>query len=128
MILRIDGVSAVALTKAHAQANDLVQTWDSDLVMADAQPAAAPSRDDKVVDPVAVAALVVSIPSAALAVVDLTDRIRKRHRAKELIALAQRLLEHEVTMQVIQGDRAVELSTLTPDELLDHYARVSPEE
>jgi len=38
-----------------------------------------------VLDPVAVASMVLSIPSRRLAVGDLADRIRSGHRAKELI-------------------------------------------
>ena len=39
-----------------------------------------------------------SIPSAALAVADLADRIRKRRRATELIDHAQQLAAQQVTV------------------------------
>jgi hypothetical protein len=51
--------------------------------------------------------------------VDLADRIRKRRRAGEFINHAQQLAEQQVTIYVIVPEPAVELRTLTPDELLD---------
>ena len=65
------------------------------------------------------ATLVLSIPSAALAVLDLADRIRKRRRANELIDHAQQLAAQQVTVYLITPGRTVELRTLTPDQLLD---------
>ena len=66
-----------------------------------------------------VAALVLSIPPAALAVLDLADRIHKRRRATELIDHAQQLAAEQVTVSLISQSRTVELRTLTPDQLLD---------
>jgi hypothetical protein len=63
--------------------------------------------------------LVVSIPSGALAAVDLADRIRKRRRAGQLIERAQQLAEQQVTIYVVVPERVVELRTLTPDQLLE---------
>lgn len=89
--------------------------------LAEATAAAGTGHDDgdKVIDPVAVASLVVSIPSAVLAVQDLADRIRKRHRAQELIDHAQQQAARQVTIYLTSVDRIVELRTLTPDQLLD---------
>ena len=67
----------------------------------------------------AVASLVLSVPSAALAVADLADRIRKRHRATELLGQARQLAARQVTVCLMSPGRSVELSTLTPDQLLD---------
>ena len=67
----------------------------------------------------AVASLVLSIPSAALAVTDLADRIRKRRRATNLIDQARQLAAQQVTVYVMSPGHTVELSTLTPDQLLD---------
>ena len=50
---------------------------------------------------------------------DLADRIHKRRRATELIDHAQQLATQPVTINVITGNRTVELRTLTPDQLLD---------
>jgi hypothetical protein len=53
-------------------------------------------------------------------VLDLADRIRKRKRAAELSEEAARQLkDNQVTLTIVHGDRAVELSGLTPDQLLD---------
>lgn len=78
--------------------------------------------DAKGVDPVAVASLIVSIPSAMLAVADIVDRIGKRRRASELIARAQRLKTQLATVRLVREDRSVDLATLTPDQLLDLIA------
>ena len=67
-----------------------------------------------------------SIPSVALAVLDLADRIRKRRRAEELIGRAQHLAAQQVTVFLISDGRAVDLRTLTPDQLLDLLASEDP--
>ena len=78
--------------------------------------------DTKGVDPVAVASLVVSIPSAMLAVADIADRIRKRRRASELSERAQQLQAQQVMARLVCEDRSVDLAALTPDQLLDLIA------
>jgi hypothetical protein len=86
-----------------------------------AEPATGP--DTKGVDPVAVASLVVSIPSAMLAVADIADRIHKRRRASELIERAQQLrAQQQAGARLLREDRSVDLATLTPDHLLDLIA------
>jgi hypothetical protein len=70
--------------------------------------------------------LVVSLPSAALAVADLADRIRKRRRAQELITTAQHLAEERVTASLVTGGSTIELGTLTPDQLLDLLGDEAP--
>jgi hypothetical protein len=67
-------------------------------------------------------ALALSIPSAALAVLDLADRAHKRRRAKELIDHAQRLAAQQETVCVMSRRRTAELRTLEPDQLLDRLA------
>nr|WP_152891741.1 hypothetical protein [Streptomyces adustus] len=84
------------------------------------EPATGP--DTKGVDPVAVASLVVSIPSAMLAVADITDRIHKRRRASELIERAQQLRDQQAAARLVREDRSIDLATLTPDQLLDLIA------
>ncbi len=71
-------------------------------------------------------ALVLSIPSAALAALDLADRIHRRRRAKELIDHAQHLATHQVTTCLITHSHTIELRTLTPDRLLDLLASEDP--
>jgi len=69
-----------------------------------------------------VTALALSVPSAALAVLDLADRIHKRRRAKELIDQARQLAAQQVTVCLLSRDRSVELAGLAPDALLDLLA------
>jgi hypothetical protein len=78
----------------------------------------------KVIDPIAVAALVLSIPAALLAVLDLGDRIAKRRRAKKLIETAGRIrIERRVEVTTITADGARALADLDPDLLLDLVER-----
>jgi hypothetical protein len=63
---------------------------------------------------VALTALVLSIPSAATAVLDLADRITKRRTAKELIDHAKQLACRQVTVRVISRSRTIELRAMTP--------------
>jgi hypothetical protein len=123
MLIQLQGVTAenVGATKHSIQA--LAQSWGYEISHPPAEVVAAAgtiySRDDKVIDPVSLTALVLSIPPAALAAFDLADRIQKRRRAKELIDSAQRLASQQVTIYLISPGRIVELSTLSPDQLLD---------
>ena len=117
--LIIDGGEAEAAARDLAVALD-----DPDLKLAarplDAEAAARP----KAVDPVAVAALVVSIPSAVLAVLDLADRIKKRRRAKALIKTAGRIrIERRVEVLTVTADGPRPLADLDPDALLSLVER-----
>lgn len=118
MIIEFVGASVEAAGKSVAA---LTSIWGY-------QPEPAPTAkpvndpDTKSVDPVAVTSLVVSIPSAMLAVADIADRIRKRRRASELIEHAQQLQAQQVAALLVREDRSVDLATLTPDQLLDLIA------
>ena len=125
MIIQVEGATAENVEAARRNLDALAHSWGHETIEAPAhtpQAAAAARHDDKVIDPVSVAALVISIPSAALAIFDLADRIHKRHRAKELIDHAQQLAAQHVTVRLISQSRPVELTTLTPDQLLDLLA------
>ena len=52
----------------------------------------ASDADRKIVDPISLAALILSIPSAVLAVIDIADRLTKRrsHRTLDLLDRARR--------------------------------------
>ncbi|WAL98466.1 hypothetical protein [Streptomyces sp. Je 1-369] len=118
MIIEFVGADAEAAGKSVAE---LTARWGYPAVPASAaEPATDP--DNKVVDPVAVAALVMSIPSAMLAVADIADRIHKRRRAGDLIERAQQLRAQQATARLVREDRTVDLATLTPDQLLDLIA------
>jgi len=125
MIIQLDSATAENVEAARRTLEALAHSWGHEMREAPAntpEAAAAARNDDKVIDPVAVAALVVSIPSAALAVLDLTDRLHKRRRAKDLIDHAQQLAAQHVTVCLMSHSRPVELTTLAPDQLLDLLA------
>jgi hypothetical protein len=84
------------------------------------------SPDTKGIDPVAVTSLLLSVPSAMLAVADIADRILKRRRAGELIERARQLSTEQTTARLVRADRSVDLATLTPDQLLDLIAEEPP--
>jgi hypothetical protein len=122
MIIQLDSATTESTGAARRSLEELARSWDCEIaeVPAEATPAARASREDgKAIDPVAVASLVLSVPSAALAVADLADRIRKRHRAADLIGHARQLAARQVTIYLISPGRTTDLSTLTPDQLLD---------
>lgn len=118
MIIKFVGADVEAAGKSVAA---LTSSWG---YQPEPAPAAEPATDPdtKSVDPVAIASLVVSIPSAMLAVADIADRIHKRRRAGELIERAQQLREHQAAARLVCEDRSVDLATLTPDQLLDLIA------
>lgn len=78
----------------------------------------------KTVDPAAVAALVLSIPVALLAVLDLGDWIAKCRRSKKLIETDGRIrIERRVEVTTVTTDGARPLADLDPDLLLDLVER-----
>ena len=127
MIIQLDSATAENTGVARRSLEALAHSWGQEIAEAPAGAATAADTghddDGKVIDPVAVASLVLSIPSAALAVADLADRIRKRRRATELIDQAQQLAAKQVTVYLMSPGRTVELSTLTPDQLLERGRR-----
>jgi 3-methyladenine DNA glycosylase/8-oxoguanine DNA glycosylase len=122
MIIQMEGATAEDTGRARRSLEELARSWGEEIKDTHVEPSASGITrhgDGKVIDPVALATLVVSIPSAALAAVDLADRIRKRRRAGELIDHAQHLAEQQVNIYLIAPGRTVEFRTLTPDQLLD---------
>jgi hypothetical protein len=122
MIIKLEAATTGNVDAAKQSLSTMAQNWGTEIaeVPAEATTTAGTSDDDrKVIDPVSLAALVLSFPSAVLAVQDLADRIRKRHRAKELIDQAQQLATQQVTVTLTSQGRTVELRTLNPDQLLD---------
>lgn len=130
MIIQLQSATAENVGAAKRSLEAMAQSWGQEIAdaPAEATTAAGTVHDDhnKVIDPVSLATLLVSIPSAALAVTDLADRIRKRRRAKELIDQAQQLADQQVTICVTSRSRTVELRTLDPDQLLDLLADEDP--
>jgi hypothetical protein len=128
MIIQLDAATTADTTAAQRVLDDLAREWGHQITdaPAPATPAATGGGQGKVIDPVAVASLLVSLPSAALAVADLADRIRKRRRAQELITTAQNLADQRVTARLVSGGHTIDLSTLTPDQLLDLLTSEDP--
>jgi hypothetical protein len=124
MIIQLQSSTAENTAAARRSLEAMVRGWGHEITqtLPDSASAARGSHGDerdRVIDPVSLTALVLAIPSAATAVLDLADRIRKRRRAEELIGHAKELAGQQVAVRVISRSRTVELSTLTPDQLLD---------
>lgn len=128
MIIRVTGMDPVTVRSSLGQ---LAHGWGHELTPVTAgsltSPVLGQDGDTKVVDPVSLAALVVSIPSAALAVVDLADRIKKRRRAAQLIDHARDLATRHVTIEVVVQDQPRELTALDAGQLLDLLAEEGDE-
>jgi hypothetical protein len=122
MIIRLSGADADKLTAAREDLGALTRGWGHDLTTSTPEAPTTPPGGGKVVDPVSLAALILSIPSAALAVADLADRIHKRRRAKELLDHAQQLSNQNITIQILTRNQPTDLRTLNPDQLLDLLA------
>lgn len=118
MIIQLDSTATESTGAARHSLEELARSWGHQITEAPAEAMTAVRADHdggKAIDPVAVASPVLSIPSAALAVADLADRIRKRRRAAEPIDHARQQAARQVTIYLITPD----LSALTPDQLLD---------
>jgi len=130
MIIRLDGSAADNVDAAKERLVGLARSWGHELTEAPAttrDTAARARRDDKVIDPVSLTALVVSLPSATLAVLDIADRIRKRRRSQELIENARQLAAQDVTVSLMSEHRLVEIAALDPDQLFDLLAEEHPQ-
>jgi hypothetical protein len=122
MIIQLASATTENVEAARRNLEALAHSWGHEMTdtPSDTPEAATAARhDDKVIDPLSLTALAVSIPSAALAVLDLADRIHKRRRANELIDHAQQLAAQQVIVCLMSPSRPVELTALTPDQLLD---------
>ena len=122
MIIQLESATTENTEAAKRTLEVMAHSWGDEIAEAPAEAAVAGTihhDDGKIIDPVSIAILVMSIPPAVLAVRDLADRIHKRRRAKELIDYAQQLAAQQVTVCLISRSRTVELRTLTPDQLLD---------
>ncbi len=119
LILRGADAEAAAADLEAALAGE-----DAPLSLARRREQLPPSDGYRAIDPVAVTALVLSIPSALLAAWDIADRIRKRAKAQVLKEQAQRLrIERGVECFAItlEGPRA--LDKLTADQIMELAGR-----
>ena len=122
MIIRVQSRTPDTLAEARQTFAALADSWDHPLH--DITDTAADDNDHhtstgKAPDPVAIAALIVSLPSAALAVTDLADRITKRRRARKLIDTAKTLTTNDTTIHLITHTGTMDLATADPDTLLE---------
>jgi hypothetical protein len=120
MIIQLHGTTE-QVAAARRSLETLATSWGHTLTDA---PTPAPQDQDhhgpsRGIDPLAAASLALSLPSAALAVADLADRIRKRRRAKQLTDCARHLATQHVTATLTTTTRTTEISGLTPDQILD---------
>lgn len=121
MIVYLQSTTAEKVDAARRDLEALVVGWGHEVAVA---PSATPETygdargDDTMIDPVSVTALVLSIPSATLAVADPADRIQKRRRAEELIDYANELADQQVTAYIVSEDRPIDLTAASPDQLL----------
>jgi hypothetical protein len=98
----------------------VVHRWDEEFTVARLEPKELPAEERKVIDPVSLAALFLSIPSAALAAMNVADRMRKRHRAKQLIEKAEEVrASGDARVYVLTAVGTRPLETMDPDELLE---------
>ena len=79
------------------------------------------SEAEKAADPIAVAALILSIPGALLATVDLAERLQLKQKAERLIALARReWREHGTRIWLRRRNVApLALDEIEPADVLD---------
>jgi hypothetical protein len=119
MIIQLDSATTESTGAARHSLEELARSWGHKITEAPTETTTADRDDGKAIDPAAVASLVLSVPSAALAVADLADRIRKRRRAADLIGHARQLAARQVNLYLISPGHTTDLSTLTPDQLLD---------
>ena len=125
MIIQLQSSATKDIDAARQSLAAVARSWGHELTEAPTNKGEATERaghDEKVIDPLSLAALVLSLPSAALAVIDLADRIRKRRRAQELIDHARQLATQHVTTYLVTQHRPIEIADLNPDQLLDLLA------
>jgi hypothetical protein len=125
MIIQIQTPGTATLNEARRRLQELAGSWGHEITDTPPRTPAAEAAG-KAIDPVAIASLAVSLPSAALAVADLADRIRKRRRAAELIDHARQQAARHITITVITPGNVTQLGALTPDQLLDLQAGQDP--
>jgi hypothetical protein len=129
MIIRVETQTRQDAANAKEVITGLARQWGHDAVEHEPRAFAddATPSGDKAIDPIAATALVLSIPSVALAVVDLTDRIRNRRRAEELIDSARQLAGRQVNVYLVVGNTEIRIDTMSPDDLLDGRADEEPD-
>jgi hypothetical protein len=113
-------------TEAGHEFERLIATFDKGMEVQVVPFEEASDELRRALDPISLLTLILAIPSAALAVLDIADRIEKRRRATRLIEAGRRLCEgKKVQAFVLMPDGSPKrLQDLTPDQLLDLVAEV----
>lgn len=119
MRLQLVGQRQQDLAAAADAIEEVLREWGEDVSIERASAAGGPEGVHKGMDPVSVAALVLAIPSAVLAVLDIADRIRKRRRAKQLVARAEEVrITFNVEVSILAPSGPQPVAGLDPDRLL----------
>jgi hypothetical protein len=113
--IRLAGAAAPELTGLAEEL--LREVGNAEPERRKAGPSEAPIRSD----PVAIAALILSVPGAAVAVVDLAQRARLAERVQKLLERA-RASDGAATLQV-GAEPPLDLATATEDQVMDLIAR-----
>jgi len=88
-----------------------------------------PEPGERATDPIAVAGLILAIPGAILAVMDLAERLRLKQKLEQLIARIKerRALRPGRTTLLLEDGRRVALDEVEPEELLTLAAGATPD-
>ncbi len=114
-------VDGDAANEAADQLTAILREGEEPGVVSRSVASAVPDGTHKTVDPIALVGVILAIPSAVLAVMDLADRLRKRGKAQKLTAAANRLRrEKRVTITVVAPDGTTwSLDRLEADTVLE---------
>jgi hypothetical protein len=121
VIVYLQSTTAENVEAARRDLEALVVGWGHEVAVAPStvRGTSGDTRDDETqLDPVSVTAMVLSIPSAALAVADQANRIHNRRRAQQLIDRANQLADRQVTVYLVSDDRPIDLTAAGADQLL----------
>lgn len=81
------------------------------------------SADHRAIDPVAVTAVVLSVPGAALALTQLVDRLKKGSQRREMktaiVPLLESVRDRQQQTQLLLGDKVIDLTRASADDVLD---------
>ena len=110
--------------RAAAELAALIESFDAEATAETMKPDDASEEARRAVDPIALATLIVSIPSTVLAVIEIGDRIadrmEKRRRARQLLERAREIRNTgKIEIHIVGEDGARPLIALSPDDLLD---------